>query len=313
MKKIILVMVIPFLILAFLQPSLTLAGASEGLMIWFQKLIPTLLPFLIAINLLQNGDIFSAVIARFPRAGSTVATLVTAIPGFLFGQPVGAKLAADFTKKAQISARMGHILLWTCNHLSPAFVGTYVMIQCLDVPELIGVSCAILYLPAALALLAALLFLQRRSRRPGSSPGETGQMVSKKASGFQTLFQILDASIIDGFETITKLGGYLILFGILCSYLEHLLPVPETVKGCLMMLFEVTNGIYYFASCTLPFPQKYALCMCAISFGGLCTHAQTYSVITGTPLSKKSYFAAKLLLALLTFILSSLAGRMLFR
>lgn len=150
MKKIILLFVISFLLFALSHPALTLTGASNGLMIWFEKLLPTLLPFLIAVNLLQNADIFTSALRFFPRAGSVMAILAAALPGFLFGLPVGAKLTADFTEKGLLTQKAGNLLLICCNQLSPAFVGSYVMIQCLNSPDLIPVSYLLLYLPPAI-------------------------------------------------------------------------------------------------------------------------------------------------------------------
>lgn len=296
-----------FLIAALCQPDLTLAGASGGLMIWFQKLLPTLLPFLIVVNLLQNADIFSSILNVFPKKKRLAAALITVIFGLLFGLPVGAKLAADFSRRGYFTPNTGNILLCACNQLSPAFVGTYVMLQCFSQPNLIGVSYLILYLPPILLIVCFLILRPNQFAQDTIFPEQ-----QKQASRFQTVFQIIDASILNGFETITRLGGYLILFGILCQYLQALLPAADAVKGTAMMLMEITGGIHFFSQCPLPFPQKYTLGMAALSFGGLCTHAQTFSVIADAPLSKRAYLFAKLLFALLTMLLSALVIRILY-
>ena len=49
-------------------------------------------------------------------------------------------------------------------------------------------------------------------------------------------FDIFDASIMNGFETITKVGGYMILFSILFKFGEKL---PTTF---LLPLLEISNG-----------------------------------------------------------------------
>ena len=302
MKKTILRFVFSFFVFARSHPAQTLTGASNGLMIWFEKLLPTLLPFLIAVNLLQNADIFTSALRFFPRAGSVMAILAAALPGFLFGLPVGAKLTADFTEKGLLTQKAGNLLLICCNQLSPAFVGSYVMIQCLNSPDLIPVSYLLLYLPPAIPVV--ILLARTALAKDNPSPAAADRITTKKASRFQTLFQIIDASILNGFETIAKLGGYLIFFGILCQYLENLLPLSQTANGCVMMLMEVTSGIHYFSGSALPFFPKYLLCMTALSFGGLCTHAQTFSVISGAPLSKRRYVVAKTIFALITLLLS---------
>ena len=176
------------------------------------------------------------------------------------------------------------------------------MIQCLNSPDLIPVSYLLLYLPPAIPVV--ILLARTALAKDNPSPAAADRITTKKASRFQTLFQIIDASILNGFETIAKLGGYLIFFGILCQYLENLLPLSQTANGCVMMLMEVTSGIHYFSGSALPFFPKYLLCMTALSFGGLCTHAQTFSVISGAPLSKRRYVVAKTVFALITLLLS---------
>ena len=55
-------------------------------------------------------------------------------------------------------------------------------------------------------------------------------------------FKIIDTGIMDGFETLTRLGGYIMLFSMIASLLQKL-PVPHIVTLILTGMVEITNGI----------------------------------------------------------------------
>lgn len=311
MKKLILFPVIIFIIIALTHPAVTLEGATNGLMIWFNKLLPTLLPFFILLNVLWNAGIIFSLLEKFPGKKQTTAILLTAVAGLTFGLPVGAKMTADFQRSGLFTKKVSERLLVACNQLSPAFVGSFVLLSCLNQPRRILISYVILYLPGVILVMVTLLQNNHTLEKSHGNPVQSSDLYSiKKASRFQTLFQIIDAGIMNGFETITKLGGYLIMFGILCQYMKDLVSINDLWKGVFLMTTEITSGIYTFTSSQCDADIKYILCMSALSFGGLCTHAQTYSVISDTKISKVSYFVGKIISAVNTCLLSILAVRL---
>lgn len=311
MKKLILFPVIIFIIIALTHPAVTLEGATNGLMIWFNKLLPTLLPFFILLNVLWNAGIIFSLLEKFPGKKQTTAILLTAVTGLTFGLPVGAKMTADFQRSGLFTKKVSERLLVACNQLSPAFVGSFVLLSCLNQPRRILISYVILYLPGVILVMVTLLQNNHTLEKSHGNPVQSSDLYSiKKASRFQTLFQIIDAGIMNGFETITKLGGYLIMFGILCQYMKDLVSINDLWKGVFLMTTEITSGIYTFTSSQCDADIKYILCMSALSFGGLCTHAQTYSVISDTKISKVSYFVGKIISAVNTCLLSILAVRL---
>lgn len=311
MKKLILFPVIIFIIIALTHPAVTLEGATNGLMIWFNKLLPTLLPFFILLNVLWNAGIIFSLLEKFPGKKQTTAILLTAVTGLTFGLPVGAKMTADFQRSGLFTKKVSERLLVACNQLSPAFVGSFVLLSCLNQPRRILISYVILYLPGVILVMVTLLQNNHTLGKSHGNPVQSSDLYSiKKASRFQTLFQIIDAGIMNGFETITKLGGYLIMFGILCQYMKDLVSINDLWKGVFLMTTEITSGIYTFTSSQCDADIKYILCMSALSFGGLCTHAQTYSVISDTKISKVSYFVGKIISAVNTCLLSILAVRL---
>ena len=121
-------------------------------------------------------------------------------------------------------------------------------------------------------------------------------------------FKIIDTGIMDGFETLTRLGGYLMLFSMIASLLQKL-PVPRVVTLILTGMVEITNGIAMLPDSGLPQSVQYVLAVVYTAFGGLSGIAQTSSMIRDTPLSIKRYCIAKLLLAACCGLLACLVSQ----
>ena len=111
--------------------------------------------------------------------------------------------------------------------------------------------------------------------------------------------------IMNGFETLTRLGGYIMLFSMFASMLE-LLPIPDTVKVLLTGMTEITNGIHQLSKLPLPGRLRYVLAMSFTAFGGLSGIAQTSSMVKGTDLSMKRYLLLKLVLTAVSTLLAGL-------
>lgn len=114
--------------------------------------------------------------------------------------------------------------------------------------------------------------------------------------------EIIDISIMNGFETITRLGGYILLFSILSAAIDFCLPCAQVLKLLLSGTCEVTTGLCRLASSGLPYETRFFLSMSTTAFGGLCILAQTKSVLKKN-LSILPYLTAKLLNAAVTGLL----------
>lgn len=116
-------------------------------------------------------------------------------------------------------------------------------------------------------------------------------------------FKIIDAGIMNGFETLTRLGGYIMLFSMVASLLQKL-PVPDLFRLCITGVTEITNGINLLGKASLPDGIRYVLAMGFTAFGGLSGLTQTSSMIKDTPLSLKNYFLKKLFLSAVSALLA---------
>ena len=299
MKKKILFFPIVILIgYILLFPADTVDASKAGLLLWYEKVLPTLLPFAIISNILIYSNYMNyitkylAKLLNFLFPVSEEGSFIIG-SGFLFGFPMGSKNCAELLKEGKIDRREADILFCISNHISPVFISSFILLQQLHEPEKIGISLVILYVPA---LLLGIIFLKRLPPK---------KIQKKSASGFQINFKIIDTGIMNGFETLAKIGGYIMLFSILIS-LAGYLPLAEPLKIFLFNALELTNGINSLAETAWSADIKYICAMTSTAFGGLSGIAQTSSMVKGTSLSMKKYCLTKLFLTFCTFVLSIL-------
>lgn len=87
-------------------PAEALKAAREGLNLWLNVMIPTLLPFLILTGILVQTGLISRLLASFKKPwkiifGSSPAGAYAVLVGMLCGYPMGAKTASDLYENGQ--------------------------------------------------------------------------------------------------------------------------------------------------------------------------------------------------------------------
>lgn len=150
-KKIILLSVILLLLFLLCYPAEALAAARNGLKLWLETLLPTLLPFMILTGILVHTDWITKILqptAPFFKVvfGLSPGGAYVFLLGLLTGYPMGAKLTADLYYAGKISRQEAEYLLTFCNNPSPAFLITYVGHICLEGKLHIGFLVRILFL-----------------------------------------------------------------------------------------------------------------------------------------------------------------------
>ena len=199
-----------FLAMLF-SPKAVFDGAENGLLLWFQIVFPTLFPFMLVSGLMLSGGglavisrisgrLFSALFATSPNGSFAV------IAGFLCGYPMGAKISADLVRSGKISYDEGAYLLSFCNNTSPIFIMNFIVWKTFDREELLLPTMLILILvPAVLSIFFRRFYLKGRKQFPDMSADEKG-------SAKPLDFELLDSSLADSFESIVKVGLYIIFF-----------------------------------------------------------------------------------------------------
>ena len=133
-KRIIFSGLIIFFLAMLIFPKETFRGASYGLLLWFQTVLPSLLPFAILSNVLIETNALHYISTYlhpflYPIFRITKPACYPLFIGFLCGYPMGAKTISDCIKKGLISKNEGKYLLSFCNNTSPMFIISVLIMQ----------------------------------------------------------------------------------------------------------------------------------------------------------------------------------------
>lgn len=294
--------------------------ALEGLNLWFTKMIPALLPFMILSGvLIQTGlsDSFAALFSPLlrPLFQLSDSCLYCIIIGFLCGFPMGARVCAQSLQKGRITRREATLLLAFCNNIGPIYFTGYVL-GLFPVQNTLTVLAGMYGIPLLYGLtLRCTLYRdipapRAEKARPaplaaaGISDTAKPWHASKASCAPKALAQNgltppelltqLHAAILSGLDAITVLGGYMIF----CNLL-NLLPMVfcKAQKRLVSLsgpLLEITSGL----SRLSPSDRDWAYIV--LPFGGLSCIAQTYSCIKDTDLSLSEYVFHKVVQTMLT-------------
>lgn len=280
-----------FLAMLF-SPKAVFDGAESGLLLWFQVVFPTLFPFMLVSGLMLSGGGLAVISRIFGRLFSTLFATspngsFAVIAGFLCGYPMGAKVSADLVRSGRISRDEGAYLLSFCNNTSPLFIMNFIVWKTFDREELMIPTLLILIgVPAFLSLFFRRFYLKGRKKFPDLS--------DKKKNNVKLLnFEMLDSCLADSFESIVKVGLYIIFFSILIALPGKLSAGHPLLAGILPAL-EMTNGILMIHKAAPDLTVSYPLILGLTSFGGFCSAVQTKCMLKAASLPILPYIIQKL-------------------
>nr|WP_125140979.1 nucleoside recognition protein [Clostridium transplantifaecale] len=316
MKKSILP-AIPVLILIFLlmHPAQSFEGAKSGLLLWFNVVLPTLLPFMLCSSLLVAWGGVPLITRPFSPLfkllhlsdGGSYALMA----GLLCGYPMGAKTTADFLREGKITANEGKRLLAIAGCPSPMFVAGYVHSHLDGTVPFISVAVS-LYIPVI--LLGFLVQVFYRDKTKGRNIASTDYSVKSRSTAPlpadipPAKSQPFDEIMMSSLEIMVKIGGYIMLYSILACFICGSGLIPEPVKPLLTGFVEMTTGIDNVSRSLSGLPAALVILFSA-AFGGLSGVSQTNTVIKNAGLSIRHYILWKLVHASLAcFILILLSS-----
>lgn len=294
MKSISIKQLFPLLFVAMFLcfPSLCFSGASNGWNLFLYTIVPSLFPFLVFSNLILKTSLLESLcnlIYPFFRPIFQTSRLgcFPILIGLFSGYPMGAKYSADLVKTQSISLDEGQYLLSFVNNASPMFLSYYISTHCLHKPQC---SLVFLFLTILSSFIISLFYrkiILKTSFMTTTLPKE------KKCSSF-SCFPI-DKSIHDAFETLIKIGSYIMLCSIVSAFLLSVPNIIAPLGFLLSCLTEITTGAQIINQTSfLSDDVKIILTLATVTFGGLSSLFQTFSVIAGSGLSIIKYIIAKL-------------------
>lgn len=305
MKKKILPLCLALLILyCLLFPRQMALAVTDGLALWYRSILPTLLPFCIFSNIIIHSGIYDRIFeGLYPvlrHVCPVRAPLIyPLIAGFLFGFPLGSKICADLWNAGKISAREAELICCISNNFGPAFLYNYMISGVLkgELPTILLFAAC--YLPPLLIGRAAIYFLPNEEVPVPQQSREN----TKTASRSQLSMKIIDAGIMNGFTTMIKLAGYILLASLLADIPKRIFPDSGPLPCVLTGAMEITNGLHQVASLHAGLSLRAALAVGIVNFGGISGLMQTKAMMKSTGIRMRHYICFKLLCSLTGILL----------
>lgn len=288
------------LTLILVMPEASMKAAKEGLLLWFNVMIPTLFPFILLSNMIIHSNIIYYINILLTPIMKKAFNLPGAagyafITGLLSGFPVGAKITADLLEKGALTLPQAQYLLTFSNNASPMFILGFVATGLFGKLS-IGIYMLIVIYTAN--LITAFIYQVIYAKKLGhSSETRSTQHTNQKIT-----FSIFDACVMNAITLMVKIGGYIIFFSIIMNCL-YFIPIGDYIlKDFIFGLTELANGTKLLIGASATIPVKFVLVSTLIAFGTLSVHAQTASVLNHTALKIQPYITAKIINAIITFI-----------
>ena len=336
-KNQIIIFFFPIVIVLFLVvgiiifPQESIKSAKEGLNIWVNVLIPSLLPFIIGANLIVELKIVDLIgviinpITKFVFNVSGKSALVFVI-STVSGYPVGAKLAYDLRDKGQISSSEAQRLVSFCSTSGPLFIIGAVAVGMFNNPSLGYLMILCHYLGSiSVGILFRNYGKEKLSKSNINIRTNFKNIISTRYSSNIGFFVMFGNAVVNGVNTLLAVGGFVIVFSVvfkvlslfnIISLLATILSIPLSLFGvtkelCYAFiggLFEITIGcsnISQVASASLSI--KASLSSFLIGFSGLSILAQCCNFLAKTDINTNLYILSKFLhglfAAIFTFLL----------
>lgn len=313
-KKTVLTIGLLFLMLMLLLfPNLCLQAAQNGLLLWFNKVLPSLLPFMVFINILVPLDGLRTFIlwcTPFSRwlwhlPGESFFAFLT---GLIAGYPMGAKVIKSLYQEHKLTKEEAERTLCFCNNCGPLFmigtIGTAMLSQ-----THLG------YFLFFIHLLSACIMSILLTRNLPAIHVHQCREASTQPTHF---FNLLNLAVMNTMDTIVCVGGYIILFSVLLALMtqtpfSHKLLTflfPNTthellIRGIISSCLELSNGAYTLSQLPLSI-YSIAFLSAATGFGGICVYFQSLFVLEDTPFNTKPFFIAKSIQGFISFALTLL-------
>lgn len=310
-----LLLTISLMLTFILYPKLSIEGATNGLLLWFNKVLPSLFPFIVLTNILASLNIVSSLCIKLSPLSQKILglsgnSLFVFVISLIAGYPTGAKLTAQLLTQKQLSLDEAERIIGFSNNCGPLFIVGTVGTLLLHRADL-GYFLLFVHILSALTLLLLFSFSQRNTFKPASS----SVLLRPSSTSFASL---LTQAIEIGMDTLVYVGGYIIFFSVIvhlisCSsfintcleILSHYTCISVTLfQGLLLGSLELSTGM---ATLSHFLENQFSLNLLAamsalISFGGFCVYFQALHFLQAFSLKTKLYLIYKSLQAVFSAI-----------
>ncbi len=313
-KKIIL----PFMFICFTFLLIIFSGsnfeaAKKGINLWLNSVVPSLLPFFIATELLSYTNIIYY-IGRFlnnimrPLFNVPGEGAFAFLMGIISGYPTGAKIVSNLKENNICTKAECERLIAFTNNSGPLFI-----IGTVGTSLLFDTSIGFLLLFTHILACITVGIIFRFWKYKESEPYTRYKPNQKPRVTFNNLGDVIGDSIKSATNTVVMIGGFVVLFSVINSMLSNsnfynviiniTSPLFNSIgidnnflQGIYTGLIELTNGVQYI--CNIPtktISTTIIICAFLLGFGGISVMLQVLSITSKSNISIKPYIIGKLL------------------
>lgn len=305
-------LLILFLMISIIKnPVLSIVSAKNGISIWFNVLLPSLLPFFVLSELLilsgfvkAFGNLLKPIMK--PLFNISGEGLFPVIMSMVSGYPVGSKLTCSLRNKNIITKLEGDRLITFSSTSGPLFILGAVLVGMLNSPDLRFLMIVPHYLGALTLGLLFSFYNPKEKETKKRDPTIYKENVINKENN-KSLGHILSKSVKDGMNSMILVGGFVILYSVIIEVLlnSHLIEIiiisfskslnlnVEILKGVFAGIFEISVGAQRIASLDLNIYYKICIINFIIAWGGFSGQSQALSFISQTDINSKIFVISK--------------------
>lgn len=288
-------------------------AVKSGLDLWVNSVIPSLFPFFIAVELLNNtflprliGKIFHKVMRplfNVPGIGAYALFM-----GIISGYPVGAKIVTDLRNKTLCTKEEAERLITFTNNSGPLFIlGTVGITLFRDTS--VGILLFVTHLLSCFTVAFIFRFWKSKKREKNIKEiSNSSDIISIKDLG-----KVLSTSIINAIKSVVLIGGFIVFFSVVLSILNRIsffkliLDVfkptfitlnisPKFIIPLISGIIELTSGVSLISNIpSVHLGINVIFTAFLLGFGGISILLQVWSIISNTDISIKPYIIGKFL------------------
>ena len=311
------VFLIVAIFLLIINPKRYLASILAGTNLFYNAVMPSLLPFFFISKILFNFNFFEKITNFIGKPLSKIYKLPQ-ICGYVFlmsifcGYPVGAKLIGELYKENAITSKQAKNMTALCTTSGPVFViGTVGSILFKNTK--LGVLIFISHILSS--LITGFIFNIKKTPQPLENNKIN---TTKKAENIlsssvtSTIFSILTVAVyISVFYMFIDMAYDLKILGGISYIFEKIFKIinidPLFARGIASGFIEMTRGLFEMKNSTNLF-LKLVFGSFLVSFGGLSIIIQSLTFLSETKINAFYFLGVKCIQSLITVILSIVIG-----
>lgn len=269
------------------MPDVCIAGAANGLLLWWNTVLPTLFPFFIVTRIILKCNIFPAKLIK----------LFPVLTGMIAGYPTGAVTITELLNTKVLSKKEADTILVLSNNASPGFLIGYTSLchaPLKNTPYIIWctvmLSSLIVSIPGIIRLI--------------STP--KSDTVIHRNNDERPVFTInfFEDTMLECFRILVMIGGYIMIFSMFANIMSSLFDNNQFLSLATGTL-EVTTGVHLISDAQIFSSTKIqsALIAALCSFGGFSAYFQTAGFLKNSGLSTLHYLSKKITGGFISFFL----------